>query len=62
VKGERIVRGERGVVATLYHLVARGRSVEYHGALEPLRAGFPGPGFIVSGPWPPFAFAPDLWA
>lgn len=62
VKAERLVRGERGVVATLYHLVPRGRSVEYQEALEPLRAGFPGPGFIVSGPWPPFAFAPDLWA
>lgn len=62
VKAERLVRGERGVLATLYHLVTRGGSAEYQEALEPLRAGFPGPGFIVSGPWPPFAFAPELWA
>lgn len=62
VRAERIVRGERGVVATLYHLVPRGTSADYAQALEPLRAGFPGPGFIVSGPWPPFAFAPELWA
>jgi hypothetical protein len=62
VKAERLVRGERGVMATLYHLVTRGDSAEYQQALDPLRAGFPGPGFIVSGPWPPFAFAPELWA
>lgn len=61
VKAERLVRGERGVLATLYHLVTRGGSAEYQDALEPLRADFPGPGFIVSGPWPPFAFAPELW-
>ena len=62
VRAERIVRGERGVIVTLYHLVARGASGEYQQALEPLRATWPGPGFIVSGPWPPFAFAPELWA
>ncbi|MGZ5429551.1 MAG: GvpL/GvpF family gas vesicle protein, partial [Thermoanaerobaculia bacterium] len=59
---ERIGRGERSVAATLYHLVPRGMSIPYQDALEPLRADFPGPGFIVSGPWPPFAFAPELWA
>ena len=62
VRAERIVRGERGVLATLYHLVPRGTSTPYQDALETLRADFPGPGFIVSGPWPPFAFAPELWA
>ncbi|HEX6974256.1 MAG TPA: GvpL/GvpF family gas vesicle protein [Vicinamibacterales bacterium] len=62
VRAERLVRGERGVLATVYHLVTRGRSGEYESLLEPLRANVPGPGFIVSGPWPPFAFAPDLWA
>jgi hypothetical protein len=62
IRAERLVRGEGGVMATLYHLVTRGASVPYRDALEPLRAAFPGPGFIVSGPWPPFAFAPELWA
>ena len=41
--------------AAVYHLIAR-RDVEaYRGAL-PESAGV-----TVSGPWPPFAFAPELW-
>ncbi len=62
VRAERSSRGERGVAATLYHLIARGDSKAYRDRLETLREDYPAPGFIVSGPWPPFAFAPELWA
>jgi hypothetical protein len=46
-------------LASVYHLVERGRAAEYRavvvgaaGRLTPLRA-------TVSGPWPPYAYAPE---
>jgi len=62
VRAERSARGQRGVAATLYHLIARGDSKPYRDCLEALRGDYPAPGFVVSGPWPPFAFAPELRA
>jgi hypothetical protein len=43
--------------AALYHLIDRSRVVRYSDALSRLQS----PAISVSGPWPPFAFAPDLW-
>ena len=43
--------------AALYHLIDRSQVVRYSDALSRLQS----PAVSVSGPWPPFAFAPDLW-
>ncbi len=61
VRAERSARAARGVAATLYHLIARGDSTSYRERLDALRDARPAPDFVVSGPWPPFAFAPELW-
>jgi hypothetical protein len=42
---------------TLYHLVDRTAVPDYIRAVEPFRSS----AIVVSGPWPPFAFVPDLW-
>jgi len=56
---ERVEPGERGLRVTVFHLVATGDLAAYAdraGRLDllPHQA-------RVSGPWPPFAFAPDLF-
>lgn len=60
---ERVMPGRGAVRATLFHLVAREDVGRYQRAAEeigasitaaPLRA-------AVTGPWPPFAFTPELW-
>ena len=53
----RLIRQERRAAqgAAVYHLIARAD-------VESYRAALPGSaGVTVSGPWPPFAFAPQLW-
>jgi hypothetical protein len=62
VVDERIQPGRGGVRSTLFHLVSRDDVERYERAVEasaphlsPWRA-------VVSGPWPPFAFAPELVA
>jgi len=53
-------RAEAGTEASapaLYHLIGRDCVPRYTGALSVLKS----PELRVSGPWPPFAFAPDLW-
>ncbi len=61
VAGERSEAGQGRVAATVYHLVDRAAVDKYRKRL----AGIPSrPGrqtLRVSGPWPPFAFGPDLW-
>jgi hypothetical protein len=58
-RAERVeARSEAGLVASVYHLIDRGRSADYLRAVEaapidPLRA-------VASGPWPAWSFAPDL--
>jgi hypothetical protein len=42
---------------TMYHLIDKHRVGDYHDALAPLQSST----ITVSGPWPAFAFAPDLW-
>lgn len=58
VVSERLERGQGRVEWTMYHLVDRGAIPEYKRAA----AEFESSAIAVTGPWPPFAFAPDLWA
>jgi hypothetical protein len=57
IRDERVEK--RGGVASIYHLVPRGSAERYESAIEEAarRAGIR---MIVSGPWPPYAFA-DIW-
>lgn len=54
---ERRKGGDRGAF-TMYHLIRRADVREYR---EVVTASAPA-GMAMSGPWPPFAFAPDLFA
>lgn len=49
--------GERGIV-TIYHLIRRADVKEYRDTVTSVGT----PGIAVSGPFAPFAFAPDLFA
>lgn len=58
VDAERVERGRDGMRVAVYHLVGHERIAAYRSkaaalSLEPHR-------IVVSGPWPAFAFAPDL--
>jgi hypothetical protein len=57
VREERRYPGEGRVEWTLYHLVDRTTLPRYESEI----AAFTSPAVAVTGPWPPFAFAPDLW-
>ena len=56
IAAERREPGAGGLLATVYHLVDVHKIDRYAKA-----AGRHVPGVIVSGPWPPFAFSPQLW-
>jgi hypothetical protein len=56
VASERREHGAGRLLATIYHLV-HVRHVDRYKKV----VGAPDPGVIVSGPWPPFAFSPQLW-
>jgi hypothetical protein len=55
--------GRGDVQVTIHHLIHRGDAERYR-RLVNLRAASSRPAarLTVSGPWPPFAFAPDIWA
>jgi hypothetical protein len=58
------VRAEPGVgttLARLYHLIERGSEQAYRQALAPAVDALSGTTVLTTGPWPPFAFAPELW-
>jgi hypothetical protein len=55
----RLECGEGIVAAKLYHLIARGTDPEYRRATASLE--LTGLTIVVTGPWPAFAFAPELW-
>jgi hypothetical protein len=57
IRDERVEK--RGGVASIYHLVPRGSADRYLSAIEEA-AREAGVRMIVSGPWPPYAFA-DVW-
>ena len=58
VRAERVVRHDTPpLLASVYHLIDRGRAGDYQAAVE---AAAPGPIRVVAtGPWPPYAFAPE---
>jgi hypothetical protein len=58
VVAERHDTSSRGNTASTYHLIERRDAQRYRSALSDLDPA----AATVSGPWPPFAFAPDLWS
>jgi hypothetical protein len=59
VRGERVERHDAGgLVATVYHLIDRGESARYLATVEQAAAGATWR-TTASGPWPPYAFAPE---
>jgi len=44
-------------IPALYHLISREAVTAYTTATRPFRSAT----VTVTGPWPPFAFAPDPW-
>ncbi len=62
VSAEQIGGARGSIQATLNHLVTRGRATEYKALVRGTVAGMGSRVTVtVSGPWPPFAFVPDLW-
>jgi hypothetical protein len=59
---EAIDPGRGSIELTLHHLVANGRVARYRDSIERTVADLNSrSAIVVSGPMPPFAFAPDLW-
>jgi hypothetical protein len=59
IRAERIEpHEEAGLIASVYHLIDRGASSDYRRAVE--RAVLEDLRLTVSGPWPPWSFAPEL--
>jgi hypothetical protein len=52
-----LVKQERGAPdgSAIYHLIARPDAPRYLSLLKPAK------GLRATGPWPPFAFVPELW-
>lgn len=60
LRAERIERHEAGpLLGTAYHLVLRGQDGAYREALEAARERIGGRRVAATGPWPPYAFAPE---
>jgi hypothetical protein len=60
VRAERAERHQSPpLLASVYHLVDRGRSPAYRAALRRAAPAADGVRLRVSGPWPPYAFAPE---
>jgi hypothetical protein len=60
VADERVWPGRAGVRATLFHLVEREAIGKYKSAVSRASRSMPAGSVMVTGPWPPFAFAPEL--
>lgn len=61
VRAERVDPGRGSLRAVLHHLVPRGRATRYVDLVHRASATLPGSVRVtVSGPWPPFAFTPEL--
>jgi hypothetical protein len=61
VRAERIERHTSGrLTGTIYHLVPRGASEQYGAAIR-AAAETAGLAVVVTGPWPPYAFAEEPW-
>jgi hypothetical protein len=61
VAAERSEAGQGRVAATVYHLVEHAGVDEYKKRIAGIPPGPDRQMLSVSGPWPPFAFVPDLW-
>jgi hypothetical protein len=60
VEAERLeIHRRPPALASLYHLVRRGRGPAYRAAIARRPASAAGVRLTVSGPWPPYAFAPE---
>jgi hypothetical protein len=61
VRAERTERhSEPGLLASVYHLIDKGRAADYARAVETAR--LDGLRVLVSGPWPAWSFAPEVAA
>lgn len=60
VAEERVAPGRAGVRITLFHLVETEAIAEYQQAVEHSSRDMTPGSVTLSGPWPPFAFAPEL--
>ena len=61
VVAERFEAGRGRTIAMLYHLIQADGVEAYRDLLAPLQARREQGTLTVTGPWAPFAFAPDLW-
>jgi Gas vesicle synthesis protein GvpL/GvpF len=61
VKAERIASGERPGLLTVFHLVPFERVGSYRQRASGLQSRLPSHVVTVTGPWPVFAFAPELF-
>jgi hypothetical protein len=61
LRAERIERHDAGgpLLGTAYHLIPRAQAAAYLDVLEAGRAQIGGRRVAASGPWPPYAFAPE---
>jgi hypothetical protein len=61
LRAERIERHEAGgpLLGTVYHLIASAQAAAYLAALEAGRQEIGGRRVAATGPWPPYAFAPE---
>ena len=63
VKAERIERRAEGaLVASVFHLIGRGEAERYTHALEEASARIAPVKLSISGPWPAYAFAPEVFS
>ncbi len=61
LRAERIERRETGLLlGTAYHLVSRDQTGAYLAALQEARERIGGRRVSASGPWPPYAFGPEV--
>jgi Gas vesicle synthesis protein GvpL/GvpF len=61
LRAERVERHAAGrLLATAYDLVARGDAPRYAELVRSAAARTDGPRVALSGPWPPYAFAPEV--
>ena len=61
VRAERAEAGERGLRLVAYHLVARRQVSRYSRRASVLQTLLTPYAVTVTGPWPVFAFAPELF-
>jgi hypothetical protein len=58
---ERVAAGQGALRLSVFHLIAAADEPRYRAALGASVQSVPGRRLTVSGPWPPFAFAPELF-